>query len=447
MKSARAKVLHEVMGKPILGRILDALDKLGLEKIHLVLGHESQQIVDYLQANPPATPYATHIQQPQLGTGHAVQQVVQDLKGFQGTLLVTVGDAPLLTTETLERFIAGHKQKQAAVSLITTTVPDAKNYGRIIRDAAGRILGIVEDKDATDEQRQIREINPAIFCFEWPAIEPGLSGLKNNNKQGEYYLTDLIAWGNEKQMQQSSVQTQWQEVAAVNSRAELAEAIALLRDRTNAQLMADGVTIVDPHATWIAPEVKIGADTTVLPGCYITGEVTIGAGCTIGPNTVMQGPVTIGDRTTVAQSLVVNSTIGSECRVGPFAHLRDQAIVGDNCRIGNFVEVKTSKIGSSTNAAHLSYLGNATLGSKVNIGAGTITANYDHLTKKKSPSIIEDGASTGSNSVLVAPITVGKEASVAAGTVATKDVPPGALAVGRARQENKEGFTARKKAK
>jgi bifunctional UDP-N-acetylglucosamine pyrophosphorylase/glucosamine-1-phosphate N-acetyltransferase len=238
----------------------------------------------------------------------------------------------------------------------------------------------------------------------------------------------------------------WREVAAVNSRLELAEVCRLMRDRTLERLMRDdGVTIIDPQSTWIAPEVSIGRDSVVLPGCYLIGDVVIGANCEIGPHTVMKSYVRTGDRCLLTQSLLVNAEIGNDCRVGPFAHLREHTVVSDKCRIGNFVEVKKSTIGATTNVSHLSYVGDATLGVKVNVGAGTITANYDHLTGKKCSTVIEDGASTGSNSVLVAPITIGKEAVVAAGTVATKDVAPGALAVARARQENKEGWVERKK--
>jgi bifunctional UDP-N-acetylglucosamine pyrophosphorylase/glucosamine-1-phosphate N-acetyltransferase len=447
MKSSRAKVLHEVLGKPILGWILDAVDALNVEKIHVVVGHQAEQVQDYLATVPTKTTCASHLQSPQLGTGHALQQVVPDLADFQGTLVVTVGDTPLLSAETLIELVRRHHEENATVSLLTAKVDDPKKYGRIIRDANGGVEKIVEDKDCTAEQKKITEVNPAIYCFEWPAIAKGLESLRNDNNQKEYYLTDLIGWAKaNKLMIGSSLVNDWREVIGVNTRLELAEGIKLMRDRVVSHLaLESGVTIVDPESTWISPDVEIGEDSTVLPGCYLIGKVRFGRECIIGPHTVTQGVVNVGDRTVVAQSLVVNTDIGSECKIGPFAHLREHATVADNCRVGNFVEIKKSNIARKTNVSHLSYVGDADLGSGVNIGAGTITANYDHITKKKCRTVIEDGASTGSNSVLVAPLKVGKEGVVAAGTVVTKDVPPGALAVARVRQENKEGWAQRRK--
>lgn len=447
MKSTKAKVLHDVLGKPVLGRIIDALDALSLERIHIVVGHASEQVIDWLSSCSPKTPYSVHIQSPQLGTGHALQQVVPELKSFEGSLIVTVGDAPLQTAETLEKLLDSHQNANAVVSLLTTVVEDAKNYGRIVRDKQGKVIKIVEDKDATPEEKSIREINPAIYCFEWPGIASGLDSLKNDNRQAEYYLTDLIGWATDQGLPMASaIADDWREVAGINSRLELSEAIRLLRDRVIRKLaLESGVTVLDPDSTWIAPEVEIGQDSTVLPGCHLIGNIAIGDGCLIGPHTVMEGAVRIGARTSIAQSLVVNSEIGDDCRVGPFAHVREHTVIANKCRIGNFVEIKKSEIDSNTNCSHLSYVGDATLGKQVNIGAGTITANYDHFTKLKSRTVIGDGSATGSNSVLVAPITIGKECSIAAGTVTTKDVPDGALAVARVRQENKEGYTARKK--
>ena len=441
MKSSKPKVLHEVLGKPILSRVLDAAAALEIEHVHIVVGHQAEQVRDFLEKNRPPIPYSLHLQEPQLGTGDALRKVVPDLKDFQGTLLVSVADTPLLQGTTLSSLLDGHRQHKATVTLLTTVVEDAKSYGRILRDDHKRVVGIIEHKDASPEQREIREINPAIYCFEWPAVEPGLDSLTNDNLQSEYYLTDLIAWAYSQGLPTAGVvASDWREVAGINSRLELAEANRLLRDITVNRLAVDGVTIVDLAATWIAPEVKIGEDSTVLPGCYLMGEIEIGSNCVIGPNTVMHGQVRIGDRTTVTQSLVTNSRIGSSCRVGPFAHLRDSNVLSDAVRVGNFVEIKNSIIGDHTNVSHLSYVGDAELGSRSNIGAGTITANYNHVTKEKFRTVIGDDASTGSNSVLVAPVRLGHGAFLAAGSVATKNIPDGALGVGRARQEIKEGW-------
>lgn len=445
MKSALPKVLHDVLGRTILARVLNAVDELGLEHVHIVIGHGGDQVRAFLDANPPATSWSTHVQEPQLGTGHALMQV--PLEDFRGTLLATVSDTPLLTAATLRSLLEAHRASEAVVTLLTTVVEDPKNYGRIIRDDLGDVVRIVEHKDASPAQREIREINPAIYCFEWPAVEKGLAGLSNENRQQEYYLTDMIGWAHHSRLPiSSSVAEDRREVAGINSRLELAEANRLLNEKVVARLaLEEGATVLDQNSTWVAPEVRVGSDTTILPGCFLMGEIEIGSGCVIGPHTVIHGPVRIGERSTVMQSLVVNSVIGSDCRVGPFAHVRDGAHIGDKVRVGNYVEIKNSEIDSHTNVSHLSYVGDASLGQHVNIGAGTITANYDHITKKKSRTTIGDGASTGSNSVLVAPVEVGSGASVGAGTVVTKDVPNGALAVGRAKQENRLGWLEKKR--
>lgn len=438
MKSQLPKVLHPVLGKAILGRILDAVDALDAAHIHVVVGHEAQQVRDYLQENPPKTPYSTHLQEPQLGTGHALMQVVPDLKNFQGTLLVSVADAPLLSSPTFSKLVQAHKEKKAAFSLLTTVVDDARSYGRIVRNGQGSVTHIVEDKDASESEKKIREINPAIYCLEWPAVEPGLSSLRNDNRQKEYYLTDLLAWSVEKGLTVADALCQdWREVSGINSRLELAEANKLMRDQVINRLALEfGVTVVDPQNTWISPEVTVGQETIILPGCYITGRVEIGAKCEIGPNSQITGPTKIGAACTVSHSVVSKTVIGDGCKIGPFAHLRENAQVSDFCRIGNFVEVKKSDIGLKTNVSHLSYIGDANLGQRVNIGAGTITANYNRLTGKKSKTIIGDDSSTGSNSVLIAPVVVGTHSMVAAGSVINKDVPDGALALARAKQRN-----------
>ncbi|MBY0545699.1 MAG: bifunctional UDP-N-acetylglucosamine diphosphorylase/glucosamine-1-phosphate N-acetyltransferase GlmU [Candidatus Obscuribacterales bacterium] len=444
MKSALPKVLHPVLGKEILARVLDAIDALNPEHIHIVTGHGSDQVNAYLQRNPPRAPWSTHLQQPQLGTGHALAQVAPSLNDFNGTLLVAPADSPLLSGKTLSALAGLHFADNCAATLLSAVVDNPRNYGRVIRDKTGQVCAIVEDKDATPEQREIREINAAIYCLEWPALKPGLSDLKNDNKQGEYYLTDLIAWSTERKMKVGgSVANDPDEVEGINSRLELSEAWRRMREHTLTKLaLESGVTIVDPASTWIAPEVRIGKDTTILPGCYIMGDVEIGEDCVIGPSTQINGPARVGSGTRVMQSLISGSTVGANARIGPFAHIRDGADISDQCRIGNFVEIKKSTIAQKTNVSHLSYIGDASLGSGVNIGAGTITANYDKLSGKKSRTVIGDDSSTGSNSVLVAPVVIGQNAMVAAGTVVTRDVPDDALAVGRARQDNKASWVS-----
>ncbi|MDR3615167.1 MAG: bifunctional UDP-N-acetylglucosamine diphosphorylase/glucosamine-1-phosphate N-acetyltransferase GlmU [Candidatus Obscuribacterales bacterium] len=447
MKSAKPKVLHEVLGRSILSRVLTAVDALDVEHVHVIIGHGSDQVRDFLELNRPKTPYSVHLQEPQLGTGHALQQLLPALEGFSGTLLVTVADTPLLTGETLGSLLNTHREQGAAVTLLSAVVDDAKSYGRVYRDDEGNVAGIVEDKDASPEQKLLREINTAIYCFAWPEIRDGLTSLTNNNNQNEYYLTDVLSWAYQGGLKTAAVVADdWREVAGINSRLELAEANRLMRDINVKRLaLESGVTIVDPATTWVGPEVSIGQDTTIMPGCILFGDITIGANCFIGPNTVTHGPVVIGDGTSVINSYVANSQIGSHCKVGPFAHLRDGNVVGDGVRLGNFVEIKNSTIANKTNVSHLSYVGDADLGSGSNLGAGTIIANYDHLTKKKSRTTIGDNVATGSNSVLIAPIVIGDGAVVAASTAATKDVPAGALAVGRAKQVNLDNWADNKR--
>jgi bifunctional UDP-N-acetylglucosamine pyrophosphorylase/glucosamine-1-phosphate N-acetyltransferase len=456
MKSRTPKVLHDVLGLTILSRVINAVYALGVEHVHVVVGHESEQLKEFLAKHHSTnisedfvsvSPITTHLQEPQLGTGHALMQVAPYLKDFKGDLLVTVGDAPLLTGETLAPLLETHIKDDATVTILSTIVPNSKNYGRVLRDDQCRVRGIVEDKDATDEEKKVNEINSAIYCFKWPDIEEGLKGLKNDNKQGEYYLPDLAAWAVSKgQVLSASVAEDYREVAGINSRLELAEAIKDLRDLTAEKLaLESGVTIVDPQSTWISPEVTIGQDSVVLPGTHLMGKIKIGSNCTIGPNTIMKGNVVIGDKCSVVSSMVVDSVLGDNCKVGPFCHIREGNTVGNDVKLGNFVELKKSNIGNKTNVGHLSYIGDTTLGSNANIGAGTITANYDHLTKKKHKTSIGDGASTGSNAVLVAPVNIGDKAVIGAGSVVTKDVPASALAVARSHQKNIEGWSDRER--
>jgi bifunctional UDP-N-acetylglucosamine pyrophosphorylase / glucosamine-1-phosphate N-acetyltransferase len=366
MKSARPKVLHDVFGKTVISRVVEAVAALGVEHLHIVVGHAHELVEDFLAKHCPPVAYSCHLQEPQQGTGHALLQVAPALADFKGTIIVTVGDAPVIQTASLKALLEHHWAGGGLVTALTTELLDAKNYGRILRDYEGSVRGIIEDKDASAEQKLIREINTGIYALAWPEVSEGLKGLSNNNKQNEYYLTDLVAWAYEQgHRADAMILADARQVAGINSRLELAEATALLRDITVERLaLESGVTIIDPSSTWIAPEVRIGPESVVLPGCYMTGEVEIGSGCQIGPHTIIKGPVRIGSGTSVVSSHVSNSTIGKEARVGPFAHVRDGNDIGDFCKIGNFVELKKALIGEHTNVGHLSYIGDAQPGIK-----------------------------------------------------------------------------------
>lgn len=450
MKSSRPKVLHDVLGRPMISRVISALTSLPnakMEHLHIIVGHAREQLEDYLNKNISEAGLTCHTQEPQLGTGHAVMQAASALADFKGNLIVTVGDAPLVTSETLQNLIEKHTSDKAVVTVLSTDVENPAGYGRIVRDERKKVIGIVEDKDALPLQKQINEINTGIFCLSWPTVEAGLKSLKAENQQKEYYLTDLVEWAVKAGHPVSAVKAaDCRTVGGINSRPELAQASRLLSDMTIERLsMQDGVTVVDRASTWIDPDVSIGPDTTILPNTHILAGVKIGSGCVIGPNSVLRGKTIIGDDVHVNQSQVSDSQIGNSCKVGPFAHLRDGNVVSENVKIGNFVELKNSTIGPKSNCAHLSYVGDTTIGTRTNVGAGTITANYDHMTRVKARTTIGDNVAIGSNSVLVAPVTVGNDVVVAAGSVVVENVPDASLAIARGKQVNKEGWVEQKK--
>ena len=455
LKSELPKVLHPLFGKPLLMHVLDTLGVLNASEACVIVGHGREQVMPALDcyaesktAQPEGASeilITTITQEPQLGTGHALLQVRQKLSAwatYTGDVLVLSGDVPLLTADALTRLLQAHQEGHQDLTLLAATLPNPFGYGRVITEPVANgpsgalsVTRIVEQKDATEAEKAVTLVNTGIYCLNWAKISPLLEQLSNQNAQGEFYLTDVIAL---------AVQAGYavglahlddpDEMLGVNSRADLALCHEVLNRRTLNRLMADGVTILHPPSTFIGPDVSIGMDSTVLPGCYLQGTVTIGKRCTIGPHTTMSGTVVIEDDVKVLQSSVRDARIGSFSSVGPFAQLRDGVDLSHHVNIGNFVEVKKASIDHHTNAAHLSYLGDATLGTDVNIGAGTITANYDPIRDVKSQTFIEDGAKVGSNSVLVAPVTVGQQASVAAGSVITKDVAPWDLAIARGRQ-------------
>lgn len=397
MKSETSKVLHKIFDKTLLGYVLDSVNKTSLiEKSFVIVGHQSEQVENFVKAN--YTNASCTLQSPQLGTGHAVSMVCPELENFDGEVVILCGDTPLITEETIKNFIDFHKEKKSDLTVMSAIFENPTNYGRIIRND-DKLAEIVEEKDASPAQKKIKEVNAGIYCLNWQKIKPAFSQLTSNNAQGEYYLTDIISWGTKSGLNVNAyILENNEEIFGINSKAHLAEASQILNKKTIAKHLENGVTIVDTNTTWISVDTEIGADTIIYPNTYITGKNIIGDGCVIGP----------------------------------FAHIRGDVELGDNVKIGNFVEVKKSKINSNTNACHLSYIGDSELGSGVNIGAGTITANYNHFTKSKNKTVIKDGASIGSNSVLVAPVEIGKSASIAAGTVVTKDVAEKALAISRA---------------
>lgn len=402
MKSALPKVLHKILGKTIIERVLDSVINLeNIAETIVITGYKSDEVAESIK-NLPIT---TILQEPQLGTGHAVVQAMPSLEDFEGTVLVACGDTPLLTKETLQKFIEHHKASGAALSVMSAIFDDPTNYGRIIRDTDGKIDKIVEEKDATSEQKAVKEINAGVYCLDWKQIAPKFNELTSNNRQGEYYLTDIVAKG-------SSVYTlkNNHEIFGINSQKNLAEAIKILNTKTIENLMEQGVCFVSPETTFVSPETTIGQGSTVYPGCVIEGD----------------------------------NTIGENCTIGPLAHIRGGVNIGSNVRVGNFVEVKKSTINNNTNISHLSYIGDSELGREVNIGAGTITANYNALTKEKSKTLIHDHVKIGSNSVLIAPIVINKGANIAAGSVVTKDVPGYSLAITRSKQQIIEKWVEKK---
>jgi bifunctional UDP-N-acetylglucosamine pyrophosphorylase/glucosamine-1-phosphate N-acetyltransferase len=440
MKSELPKVLHRIAGRPLISHVLDAATAVEPATVTMIVGHGGDAVRAYL-ADRPNVRFA--VQEPQLGTAHALQQAEPELRGRTGTLILLSGDVPLLTGATLRRLLDTHRGAGAAATVVTATIDRPYGYGRIVR-ANGVIARIVEERDASPAERQLKEINSGIYAFDLQPLFDALRGIASQNAQGEYYLTDLIAIYRRRKLPVETVMVEnFEEIRGINSRTELAEVSGIVRQTKNEELMASGVTLVDPATTYIDPDVRIGRDTVIHPGVIIEGTTTIGSACEI------QGHVRIvdsqvGDRVSVNNfCLIVGARVADGVAIGPFAHLRPESVVHEGARVGNFVELKKTTLGAGSKANHLAYLGDATIGANVNIGAGTITCNYDGV--KKHQTVIEDGAFIGSDSQLVAPLTVGKGAYVGTGTTVREDVPDGALAVSAGKQRNIEGWVERKK--
>lgn len=437
MQSKTSKVLHNLCGRPMVEHVIRACTDVGISRFYVVIGRDASQLRERLGEG-----YTYVLQAEQLGTGHAALQVKPHYQ-HEPHVFVLCGDAPLITGATLERMQQIHFETKADVTVLTAIFPQPGDYGRVLRDANGQVCGLVEAKDAAPEQKAIKEINTGFYCFRAEELFKALDQLTNDNAQGEYYLTDVIqtiyqAGGRVV----SCLLEDNNESLGINDRVRLAEAEGVLRQRIRNQLMLAGVTFLQPETCLVDATVSIGQDTIVYPGVILEGETTIGHDCVIGPQTHLVD-CQVGDGVSIEFSVARQSKLGDNCIIGPYAYLRPQTELGAGVKVGDFVELKNSQVGAGSKIPHLSYVGDATIGSGVNIGAGTIFVNYDG--RKKYRSVVEDGAFIGCNSNLVAPVHIGQDAYVAAGSTLTKDVPSGSLAVARSRQENKEGWVAKRR--
>ncbi|MBI5327301.1 MAG: bifunctional UDP-N-acetylglucosamine diphosphorylase/glucosamine-1-phosphate N-acetyltransferase GlmU [Deltaproteobacteria bacterium] len=445
MKSDIPKVLHAVAGKPMLFYPIEVVQSLGVKKVVVIVGHKADEVMNTLKSEirNPKSEIQYVKQEPQLGTGHAVLCAEGALKHWKGNVLILSGDVPLITKETIHGLLDLHTKRNAAISFISAIVGNPSGYGRVVRDKKNKVVKIVEDKDASQKEKRISEINTGIYFTDASFLFSGLKKIKKENAQGEYYLPDLIEMA-VKQGKKVAAFTHINaaEVMGINNRIELAEANEEMRERLNNGLMLSGVTLIAPDTAYIHKDVRVGKDTTIYPNVFLEGATTIGHGCTIEEGCKIINS-TIGDNSIIkSHSAIESSMIGHDVSIGPFARLRPECVIEDKARIGNFVEIKKSRLGKGTKANHLSYIGDAIIGEDVNIGAGVITCNYDGV--KKHQTIIEDGAFIGSDSQLVAPVKVGKNAYIGSGSTITKDVPANSLALSRAEQRIVEGWVEKK---
>jgi len=426
MKSKLPKVLHAVGGQSMLERVLGSLSEINPDHRLIIVGYGREQVKTTLAGRPGLT-FVDQLEQ--LGTGHAVQQLLPYLENYAGDLLVLNGDVPLLRPGTLKKLVDLHQHHGNDATLLTAQISDPSGYGRVFCREGNLVSEIVEHRDCTPAQLKNPRINAGVYCFHWPALKQILPHLRADNDQQEYYLTDVIQTLNP--VMAVDVDDP-QEILGINNRKQLAAAYMILQQRIKDHWMAAGVTLLDPDSITIDTEAILEPDVIIEPQTHLRGKTRVGSGSRIGPNCLIENSH-IGANVTALYAVISDSTVQSDSRIGPYTHLRGEAIVGEQCRVGNFVEIKKSTVGDGTNVAHLSYLGDATLGQQVNVGAGTITANYDGY--QKHATIIGDHTKTGSNSVLVAPITIGQGVTVGAGSVVTKDVPDDCLVVARAPQK------------
>jgi len=436
MKSEVVKVLHPILGLPMLSYPIDlSLSGIQAEKTIVVVGYQADEIQERFKN--PQIQFA--LQKEQLGTGHAALQAVPFLETFAGTALILCGDVPLVKADTLRTFIGAFEESHSILSVLTTVVEDPFGYGRILRSPEGWLEKIVEEKDASEKERSIREINTGIYCVKVPFLIEGLGEIGKDNAQGEYYLTDLVEIAKKKGLRCSAhIVSDPVEVMGINTRVDLAMAHEVLRLAKLKDLMISGVTMMDPKTTYVDQTVEVGKDTVLYPNCHLQGETKIGERCIIEPNSKVSDSIVGNDVTIRSNSVITESKVEEGASIGPFSHLRPLSEVKTKATIGNFVEVKKSVIGKGSKANHLAFIGDSIVGEEVNIGAGTITCNDDGF--EKHPTIIGDRVSVGSNVELGAPVKVGKGATIGAGSTVTKDVPGGALAISRTKQKNIRGW-------
>ena len=432
MKSALPKVLQPLAGATLVERVLASARNLQPDRRLLIVGHQAERVEQQLST---VDGLEFVLQQPQNGTGHAVQQLMPALEGFSGELLVLNGDVPLLRAETIDELVSTHRSSGADVTLLTARLADPTGYGRVFADASGQVSGIIEHRDCSEDQLSNNLTNAGIYCFNWEKLAATLPQLSTDNDQGELYLTDTVAML-DKAMHVEVADPD--EVNGINNRKQLAQCEAVLQERLRDHWMNEGVTFVDPTSCTLSEHCSFGRDVVIEPQTHLRGTCSLGDGCRIGPGSVLED-AKVGNNATVMLSVVRSAEIGDDVAIGPYAHLRPGADIGDACKIGNFVEVKKSRLNSGSKVNHLSYIGDAQLGAGVNVGAGTITANYDGINKHQT--VIGDGSKTGANSVLVAPVTIGTNVTIGAGSTITKNVPNNALAIGRGKQFIKENWS------
>lgn len=439
MKSGTSKVLHEIFHKPLVYYPIEAARYAGAQEVCLVVGHKSEEV---MKTFGDTVKYA--LQAERLGTGHAVMQAM-DFIGDDGEILVLYGDTPLITAQTIEKMLAFHRKKKNAVTVLSALVDDPTGYGRIVRDESKHFVKIVEQKDATDEEKRITEINGGMYVFEAKHLKSALSKITNNNKQQEYYSTDTIEILLHEGYNVDAIAIMNpDDILGVNSREQLAQATAIMKQRINRKHMDNGVTLIDPHHTYIDPEVEIGQDTVIEPGCIIEGNTSIGENCLIGYNTKIRN-CKVGNSVAIESSMLIDSQIDEGCHIGPFAYIRPNSHIGAKVKIGDFVEIKNATIGEGTKVSHLTYIGDADVGCDVNFGCGTVVVNYDG--EKKHRTIIKDHAFIGCNTNLVSPVVIEENVYTAAGSTITQDVPKNSLAIARARQEIKPEWVTKKRQK